>query len=121
MDVFEEAPRPPNAIIMEYVENMETLSVNNYTETRASKIKDIAVRFNQLGVSHCDSYPRNMQFVAGKDGEHDRVLWIDFEDAELLEPNPSKQYLREWLRDDLGTVCKFLDEMANDYARASER
>lgn len=114
LDVFE-APRPANAIILEYVKDMESLSVENYTEARGERIKSIAERYNQLGVRHGDPYPRNMQLVVGKDGKDDRLLWIDFETSELLHPVPSEQYQKDWLREDLGCMKIYLKEVANDY------
>ncbi|CEJ92508.1 hypothetical protein VHEMI08158 [[Torrubiella] hemipterigena] len=70
---------PVNAILLENVEKMQSLTMENYTPARMEKWRDLIKEFHAVDVTHGDIYPRNMMFVPAEDGKPERVLWLDFE------------------------------------------
>lgn len=84
---------PANAIFIEYIPNMQPISLTNFSEAHLSKVSNILKEIHDLRILHSDIYPRNMMVAKGEQGQEDRVLWIDF-DAAWTNP-PDDDWSRE--------------------------
>ncbi|KAJ5169290.1 uncharacterized protein N7500_002073 [Penicillium coprophilum] len=76
----------PNGVLMEYIPDVNILELSNYTETRAHKLRQLLFEIHEAGIVHLDPYPRNMLIQ----GDSDRVLWIDYELAQIFDPEHSE-------------------------------
>lgn len=85
-------PRP-DGVLIEYVPNIKQIDLDNYTEERVRRIRDIFFEIMDAGVIHMDDYPRNM--MVQKDT--DRVLWIDFDLARIFDPEHPRH--AKWIAD----------------------
>lgn len=74
---------PPRGILIEYIPNMEPLSLENYTRERMARFIEIMKEIQAEMVVHDDPSPRNMMIVRGSEPE--RVLWLDFDRALLYD------------------------------------
>lgn len=110
---FHQDKLPPNAILIEYVHGMRPLDLSNFSNDRMAKFQSILNTLHELGINHGDVYPRNMMIVAASQEVEDRVLFIDFDSAQLSPPatperfaewvaleNEEMKKLSEWLEDD---------------------
>lgn len=70
---------PANAILLENVEGMLSLTMENYTPERMERWGELIKQFHAIDITHGDTYPRNMMFVPAGEGKEERVLWLDFE------------------------------------------
>ncbi|KAA8646732.1 uncharacterized protein ATNIH1004_005407 [Aspergillus tanneri] len=85
----------PNAILLEYIPNMRQMDLSIFSEHRLNELNRILHDIHRAGVLHGDPDPRNMMVCPGRCGKQDRVLWIDFDSAQLLsEHNLSPQQKR---------------------------
>ncbi|KAJ5719070.1 hypothetical protein N7493_007525 [Penicillium malachiteum] len=66
----------PNAILLEYLPNAESLNCVNYSESPFSQAIDGLKEIHKAGVHHRDIYPKNLLLVRGTP---DRLVWIDFD------------------------------------------
>lgn len=69
---------PPSAIFLEYIENMEMISLENHTQQRIDNFVEGMEQINKALVLHNDTKPRNMMVVIDTP---ERVVWIDFDRA----------------------------------------
>lgn len=72
----------PNGVLIEYIPDLNMLELSNYTEHRARKLHQLLNEIHEAGIVHLDLYPRNMLIQ----GDSDRVLLIDFELAQIFDP-----------------------------------
>ncbi|PYH96543.1 hypothetical protein BO71DRAFT_407650 [Aspergillus ellipticus CBS 707.79] len=72
---------PPNAILIEYIPNMQAVDLSNYSEQRLSSLRQILDEIHKANVLHGDTKPRNMMVFVGM---QERVLWIDFDSAQTF-------------------------------------
>jgi serine/threonine protein kinase len=61
------------------------LQLSNYTEQRARDLQRLLNEIHEAGIIHLDPYPRNILIQ----GESNRVLWIDYELAQIFDPEHS--------------------------------
>ncbi|KDQ54712.1 hypothetical protein JAAARDRAFT_209371 [Jaapia argillacea MUCL 33604] len=87
LHAFASDPRPPNAILLEYIDNAVQLDISNITVSIAENALTAISHIHQARVLHCDLYPRNHLILP--DG---RVVIIDF-DAALTRPDDSVNLL----------------------------
>lgn len=90
----------PNAILLEYIPNMQPLHWTNYTKERMDSFINGIREIHKARVQHSDVYPRNMIVV--EDGhDHDQVaraIWIDFDRAQTFQTNPDlTEGQKEWI------------------------
>ncbi|OJD26949.1 hypothetical protein ACJ73_01672 [Blastomyces percursus] len=79
---FLEDEYPPSALFLEYIPNMEEISLHNYTKVRMNNLLLGIREIHKAGVEHNDIRPRNMLIV--KD-DPNRVVWIDFNRANTYD------------------------------------
>ncbi|CAG7949299.1 unnamed protein product [Penicillium nalgiovense] len=75
-----------NGVLMEYIPDVNVFELSNYTEQRAHKLQELLTEIHEAGIVHLDPYPRNVLIQ----GDSDRVLWIDFELAQIFDPENPK-------------------------------
>lgn len=106
---------PADAILIEFIPEMQMLNLENYTKSRGEIICQTFRDFNRLGVLHRDIHPRNIQIVIGRTRRSERVLWTDFELSELIDRRRSKGVLKEWLKNERKQLAELLKCVAEDY------
>lgn len=52
--MFHNDELPGDAILIEYISNMRAIDLSNYTKERMSRLRDILLEINALGILHCD-------------------------------------------------------------------
>lgn len=88
---------PANAIIIEYIPNLERIHLGNRTAQRLDRLREILVEIHAVRVLHDDMYPRNMGLCQGINGAPDRLLWFDFDRAETFSlDGPLPERPAEW-------------------------
>lgn len=97
LDMFLEDKLPPNAILIEYIPNMQQIDLSNFSKDRLETLRRILEDTHQARALHGDPMPRNMMVAA------DRMLWIDFGSAQTFPddrdiPLPPKQEM--WVRNE---------------------
>ncbi|KAJ5375179.1 hypothetical protein N7517_007185 [Penicillium concentricum] len=76
----------PNGVLMEYIPDLKMFDLSNYTEQRARSLHRLLNDIHDAGIVHLDIYPRNMLIQ----GDSDRVLLIDYELAQIFDPEHSE-------------------------------
>lgn len=99
---------PPNAILMEYIANMESISLSNFSEHRLAELYHILKDIHRVGVLHGDPYPRNMMIAQG---EQDRVLWIDFDSAQTFSEAPFSPKQEKWFKEETEMMDWFVKDL----------
>ena len=107
LDNFLEDEHQPNAIVIEYIPNIQRIDLTNYTKDRAVALQNIIREIHKARVVHGDPYPRNMMVQP----ETDRVLWIDFDRAQTLPYGPLDFYVQDWFEMDVGMTDQLMDEL----------
>lgn len=98
LDTFLADDGLPNAILLEYIPNLEPLRPSNYSKAREDGFLGSLDKINKVLIDHRDPSPHNMMVV--KDGLA-RVVWLDFDRAQAYEHlTPRRQKLIEF-EDDL--------------------
>ena len=94
LNMFLEHDLLPNAILIEYIPDMQMIDLPTFSPDRLDKLASILDEIHDTKVLHRDPYPRNMMIIPGNP---DRVLWIDFDRAQTYsysEPVTAQQ--QEW-------------------------
>ncbi|RJE21415.1 hypothetical protein PHISCL_06246 [Aspergillus sclerotialis] len=73
LDMFQNDELPPNAVVIEYIPDMQPLDLSNFSVMRMAKFRRILDSMHRAKVSHGDPYPRNMMIQVG-DRERDTAL-----------------------------------------------
>ena len=107
LDNFLEDELQPNAIVLEYIPNLQRIDLTNYTKDRAVALQNIIREIHKVRVVHGDPYPQNMMVQP----ETDRVLWIDFDRAQTLPYGPLDFYVHDWFEMDVGMTDQLMDEL----------
>ncbi|OAR01780.1 hypothetical protein LLEC1_03329 [Akanthomyces lecanii] len=81
---------PPDAVLLEYIPNVERCGIENFSEDNLSRFSLVLREFHELGLLHGDPYPRNM--LVARQQPRDRVVWIDFDCAQIVRPGYCKDY-----------------------------
>lgn len=100
MREFQHHEHPPDAILMEFIPNAESIQISNFTQDKIDRLSQILFDFHDVGLLHGDVYPRNMMVVQGT--PHDAVFWLDFDSSRLVDREKS----------DEKTEKKFIQERA---------
>lgn len=113
LSMFHEDNLPPNAILIEYIPNMESISLSNFSKDYLVKFRQILEDIHQAGVYHGDAKPRNMM-VSQEEGKEDRVLWIDFDSAQTFSTEkPLSQKQERWVRWENELVDYFIEALVS--------
>ena len=67
---------------MLYIPDVKMFDISNYTEERARKLHQLLIEIHEAGIVHLALYPRNMLIQ----GDTDRVLLIDYDLAQIFDP-----------------------------------
>lgn len=110
-----EPPLPANAILMEYIDDMEFIKPSIYTPERGARLSQIMDEFHGIGFRHGDCYPRNMITVPGRGDAKDRVLWIDFELSKLVDLDSMDAHENELLQEEREVMNQFVQSIAIDF------
>jgi len=96
---------PPNAVLIEYVPNMQPIDLSNFSSQYLQKLSHILEDIHRAGVLHGDPKPRNMMIS----WDRDRVLWIDFDSSQAFSDGLSARQ-RTWFEEE--------KEMMDDFVKA---
>lgn len=88
---FEKDEVPPGAILLEFVPDLALLDLENFTEDRGSRIRNLMADIHQIGILHSDIQPRHILLQE----DSDRILILDFDRAQTFPPNKMNQ---KWKR-----------------------
>ncbi|EGC44296.1 conserved hypothetical protein [Histoplasma capsulatum var. duboisii H88] len=72
----------PNAVLIEYIPEMQMLFLDNFTKERMAKFTEGIKLIHEARILHYDPKPRNMMVIPGNP---DRMLWIDFDRAQTYD------------------------------------
>ncbi|PYI07017.1 hypothetical protein BO78DRAFT_314175, partial [Aspergillus sclerotiicarbonarius CBS 121057] len=100
----------PNAVLMEYIPNLQSINLSNFSEKRIHRLQQILLEVHRAGVYHGDPYPRNIMIQTTSD----RVLWIDFDRAQTFTPQSIKPYQLDWLQHETNMMDYFVEALAAD-------
>ncbi|KAL3473607.1 hypothetical protein BJX99DRAFT_233198 [Aspergillus californicus] len=98
----------PTAIFLEYIPNMHQMDLTTFSLSRLLKLKDILQDIHRAGVLHDDTDPRNMMVCPGSSEDEDRVLWIDFDRAQLYPETDLSPYQERCLKSENRLVEQFV-------------
>ncbi|XRM43058.1 hypothetical protein ABZX51_006260 [Aspergillus tubingensis] len=104
---------PPNAILIEYIPNMQMIGLANYSEQRMTKFRQILDDIHEANVLHGDPMPRNMM-VSGS-GDEERVLWVDFDSAQTFPEDGSHSRQKDWVEMEDELLDYFIVALGEDY------
>ena len=79
--MFHNDELPPSAVLIEYIPDMQSLDLSNFSVMRMAKFRRILDSIHRAKVSHGDPYPRNMMLQLG---DRERLLLIDFDRADTF-------------------------------------
>ncbi|KAE8383872.1 hypothetical protein BDV26DRAFT_250938 [Aspergillus bertholletiae] len=102
---------PPNAVLLEYVPNLQKIDLSTFSIERVHKLRQILSEIHRAGIYHGDPFPRNMMVQKSSD----RVLWIDFDRAQTFSYDSITTRQRQWLEEEDELVDYFVDALAADY------
>ncbi|KAJ6185716.1 hypothetical protein N7519_007017 [Penicillium mononematosum] len=85
LDMFLDDKLPPNAILIEYVPNVQQIDLSNFSLRYLRQLRHILDEIHDAGVLHGDPYPRNMMISA----DQCKALWIDFDSAHTFSQSLS--------------------------------
>lgn len=84
----------PNAILLEYLPNAESLNCENYSDACYHQAIDGMKHIHNAHVHHRDIYPKNILIVPGAE---ERMVWVDFDVATtFLNVGPDEQRYSEY-------------------------
>lgn len=110
LEMFLDDEYPPSAIFLEYIPNMEMITLNNYTQQRMDNLIAGIREIHKTLVLHGDLKPRNMMVV--KD-DPERVIWIDFDRAVTYEEASITDSEKSLLEDEEITLVYFKQFMVS--------
>lgn len=110
LEMFLDDEYPPSAIFLEYIPNMEMITLNNYTQQRMDNLIAGIREIHKALVLHGDLKPRNMMVM--KD-DPERVIWIDFDRAVTYEEASITDSEKSLLEDEEITLVYFKQFMVS--------
>ncbi|OOF90662.1 hypothetical protein ASPCADRAFT_519073 [Aspergillus carbonarius ITEM 5010] len=110
LQVFLQDTIYPNAVLMEYIPNIQSIDLSNFSEKKIRQLHQILLEIHQAGVYHGDPYPRNMMVQTTSD----RALWIDFDRAQTFCPEIMKPYHLDWLKHETEMMDYFVEALTAD-------
>ena len=87
---FEDDLLSPDAVLLEYISNVERCGIDNYSEDNLNRFSQVLREFHEMGLLHGDPYPRNMLVV--RQQPRDRIIWIDFDCAQIVQRGNCKDW-----------------------------
>ncbi|OJJ50297.1 hypothetical protein ASPZODRAFT_58423 [Penicilliopsis zonata CBS 506.65] len=111
LDKFHEDELPPNAVLIEYIPNMQQMDLTTFSTERLVKLREILDEFHQARVLHGDPKPRNMMVCS----DPERVLWIDFDAAQTFPEGPLSAKREKWVKEEVEMMEYFMTALAEDY------
>jgi hypothetical protein len=100
----------PDAILIEYIPNLQELDLKIFSKDRTAKLRQILNEIHEAGVYHGDAWPRNMMISFGP--EKERVLWADFDTAQTFPADsPLTPRQQKWLKEENDLVDYFLKNL----------
>ncbi|OGM45357.1 hypothetical protein ABOM_005550 [Aspergillus bombycis] len=112
LDMFLDDTLPPNAILIEYIPNLQSIDLSNFSVERLAKLREILDDIHRAQVLHGDPKPRNMMVSLG---EYERILWIDFDSAQTLAEGDLSPRQQKWIAEEVELVDYFVDALAEDF------
>ncbi|KAK2768402.1 hypothetical protein FQN54_000257 [Arachnomyces sp. PD_36] len=109
---FAEDEYPPNAILLEYIPDMEELHWTNYTEKRMRNFISGIKEIHDVLIEHSDLYPRNMMVVKG---DPERAIWLDFDRAQTFA-GPITEREESWIETERRIAEEISILMRDDHA-----
>ncbi|RAL01334.1 uncharacterized protein BO80DRAFT_493445 [Aspergillus ibericus CBS 121593] len=107
--------RPMSAVLLEYIDDMHQLDLSTFSQSRLDELERILQDIHKAGVLHGDPDPRNMMICPGQNGKQDRVLWIDFDSAQLLPEGELSPRQQMWLQEENDLMDYFVKALPEDY------
>lgn len=105
--------QPLNAILLEDINNMPQLDLSTFSESRLAQMRCILHDIHKAGILHGDTDPRNMMVCPGCHGKPDRVLWIDFDSAQLLPEDNLSPRQQMWLQEESEPMDCFAESLVS--------
>ncbi|KAE8373241.1 hypothetical protein BDV26DRAFT_72956 [Aspergillus bertholletiae] len=105
LDMILDDKLPPNAIIIEYIPNLQQIDLSIFSEQRLARFRKILDDIHKVNVLHGDPNPRNMMVSLG---EYDRVLRIDFDSAQILSEGELSPKQERWIKEEVEMVDYFV-------------
>ncbi|KAB8212983.1 hypothetical protein BDV33DRAFT_230783 [Aspergillus novoparasiticus] len=102
----------PNAILIEYIPNLQSIDLSNFSLIRLAKLREILDDIHRARVLHGDPKPRNMMVSLG---EYERVLWIDFDSAQTFSEGNLSPRQEKWIKEEVEMMDYFVDALAQDF------
>ncbi|KAH8433426.1 uncharacterized protein LDX57_011060 [Aspergillus melleus] len=103
---------PPNAILIEYIPNLQQIDLSNFSKKRLAKLREILDNIHKAKVLHGDPRPRNMMVSLA---EYERVLWVDFDSAQTFPEDDLSLRQAKWVEEEVEIVDYFVDALAQDF------
>ncbi|GAQ42279.1 hypothetical protein ANI_1_1926094 [Aspergillus niger] len=113
LSMFLDDKLPPNAILIEYIPNMQAIGLENYSEQRMTKFRQILDDIHEVNVLHGDPMPRNM--MVSVSGNEDRVLWVDFDSVQTFPGDGSHSRQKDWVEMEDELLDYFIVALGEDY------
>lgn len=108
LTMFLEDKLPPNAVLIEYIPNMQPIGLSNFSQHYLDQLRDILHDIHKAGILHGDPKPRNMVISPG---EGDKVLWIDFDSAQTFSEDSLSPRQETWVKEEIEMVDFFVDAL----------
>ncbi|KAJ5217610.1 uncharacterized protein N7469_011235 [Penicillium citrinum] len=102
---------PPNAILIEYIPDCESISLSNFSPQFVLELRRILTEMHKVEVLHHDPWPRNMMISK----EQNRIFWMDFDRAQTYDGNIS-EWQKTWFKTENDLVDQFIEFLTKDYA-----
>ncbi|KAL1963351.1 hypothetical protein VTN77DRAFT_8472 [Rasamsonia byssochlamydoides] len=111
LDPFLKDKLRPNAVLIEYIPNIRQIDLSTFSETRIARLRAILDEIHQAWVYHGDPYLRNMMVQE----DSDRVMWIDFDRAQILSENGPTPRQQQWMKEEDEMMDYFVEALTADY------
>ncbi|PYH94303.1 hypothetical protein BO71DRAFT_398980 [Aspergillus ellipticus CBS 707.79] len=102
---------PPNAILLEYIPNLQKINLSTFSKGRVFRLRQILTEIHRAGIYHGDPFPRNMMIQQ----ESNRVLWIDFDRAQTFMHSLITTRQCQWLEEENELIDYFVDAIIADH------
>lgn len=119
LHMFLEDKLAPNAIVIEYIPNMQPINLFNFSKLRLMKLRHILNEIHQARVYHGDPKPRNMMICSG---EQERVLWIDFDTSQTFsESGDLSSRHQSWVEEEVEMMDYFAENLVGFFDLLDDR
>ncbi|KAL2004521.1 hypothetical protein VTN00DRAFT_3406 [Thermoascus crustaceus] len=102
----------PNAILLEYIRNMERLdALSNVTKKRIENFITGIREIHKAMIEHSDIYPKNTIIL--RDHLDGRVIWLDFDQAQTFDQETLTEEQKEWIEFEEHCVIEMGSDMVS--------